>query len=374
MQIYLIPLIFDYILYGIFFIVSFRMAESGSALLTGAPMVIWGLPYSAVSYLLGKVVDSRNAVHILRFSGILTALVSLLFFIDGLYIQLLFTGLMGVAGACFCTPFQIVAGDREEGNAGGAGKAAALYTFSLSLGPAVSPVVFGCFDVKTGFWINAALGVVMTLLVTANKNHNAGNTETPESDTPGSQMLPVWIFCGTAVLIVSLLGMLQPFRAVEIHLDRAVTGWAAALIKIPQAFAGLALICAGNCLCRQYSIIITTAAGIAGLLLMSSAGSAAGFLSGSAVWGASCGAVYMYFVYSALSDREHRARNVSINEMLQGICCIAGPALGGVLTSRIGSVHTFFCCIFLLAGAAAASLLLKNKTKINIKTKPQTIQ
>ena len=41
---YLIPALFDYVLYGIFFISGYRLAELGaSALTVSAPMAVWGI-------------------------------------------------------------------------------------------------------------------------------------------------------------------------------------------------------------------------------------------------------------------------------------------------------------------------------------------
>ena len=44
MFIFLIPLLFDYALGGIYFIVSYRLAAEGyPAFLSGSPMIVWGL-------------------------------------------------------------------------------------------------------------------------------------------------------------------------------------------------------------------------------------------------------------------------------------------------------------------------------------------
>ena len=114
---YLIPALFDYVLYGVFFIVGFRLAELGTnAVTASAPMAVWGIVYALSAPLVGRLTTSENALKLLRISGIGTAVCALLFmFFQDVWGMLILVGVMGIVSAFYCIPFQMCANAGNEG-------------------------------------------------------------------------------------------------------------------------------------------------------------------------------------------------------------------------------------------------------------------
>ena len=80
MFIFLIPLLFDYALGGIYFIVSYRLAAEGyPAFLSGSPMIVWGISYALSSIVVGRITTPANARVLLLLSGVGTVVTSLCF-------------------------------------------------------------------------------------------------------------------------------------------------------------------------------------------------------------------------------------------------------------------------------------------------------
>ena len=229
MILFLIPLLFDYVLYGVFFITAYNMAQAGmNAALVSAPMVIWGVSYAVCAVVFGRFTRRENAGFLLQLSGWATAGVSIFFLcFPNVWAQLFGIFLMGVVSACYCVPFQIYAGGSDFGD-GRPKRTAGFYTFSWSLGTAVGTLGFGCLPGRIAFMVNVGIGILIALLVIFQKRLSKKTSETRNSTPPPpdkaerksvpDRMLAAWIFCGTAAFVMTLVSALIPLRGVEIQL------------------------------------------------------------------------------------------------------------------------------------------------------------
>ena len=364
---YLIPTLFDYVLYGIFFIVGYQLAESGvGALTASAPMAVWGIVYALSASLAGRITTAENAPKLLRLSGWGTALCSLLFiFLTDAWGMLILVGVMGVVSAFYCIPFQMCANSGRQGST--PARAAGFYTFSWSIGTAAGTFGFGCLPGAAGFAVNAAIGLLMVILV--GKDH--AEKKTVEADSgkvlPAGEtvpMIPVWIFGAVGAFCMAAAGALLPLRGVELKTGVFASGAVLGVLRLVQGIAALLLI-RGNTLLPTPLLLLTGGVcGASGLLCLTLGTNLLWLFSGSVLFGLCGGVFYFSLVFNALRNGTKSAACLGVNEMILGITGIAGPAAGGMAAQALG-IGTAFggCAVFLLLGGIAAwmTAAIRNK-------------
>ena len=376
---YLIPALFDYVLYGIFFISGYHLAELGaSALTVSAPMAVWGIIYALSAPLAGRFTTPENAVKLLRLSGWGTAVCALLFiFFQSIWGMLVLIGVMGVVSAFYCIPFQMCA---NSGNAGSTPeRAAGFYTFAWSAGTAAGTFGFGCLPGAAGFLVNALIGIAMVFL--AGRAGKAGNEKQIERSSPQTaateqtnSMLPVWIFGAVCALCMAAAGALLPLRCVELQTGVFFSGAVLGLLRLVQGVGALLLIRFPKVVSIPFFLVPGALSGVGGMICLACGNTLFWLFAGSLLFGLCGGIFYFSFVYHALQRGKKSARCLGVNEMILGIAGIAGPAAGGAVAQTWGTVYAFGSCAALLcAGIAAAwvtaAVMKKNYKNINMHLK-----
>lgn len=359
---YLIPSLFDYVLYGVFFIVGYRLAELGTdAVTASAPMAVWGIVYALSAPLVGRLTTSENALKLLRISGIGTAMCALLFmFFRDVCGMLILVGVMGIVSAFYCIPFQMCA------NAGNGGRtperAAGLYTFAWSIGTAAGTFGFGALPGNGGFAVNAVIGILMVLFAgRRTPGPEAVKSETPVSETgkDPDRMIPVWIFGTAAAFCMAAACALLPLRGVALTNGLFLTGAALAVLRFVQGVTALGLIRLCRHLTAAQLLLPGVLTGAGGLICLSFSSVVWLLFAGAVCFGVCGGIFYFSLVYHALVNVSRSARYLGVNEMILGITGIAGPAAGGVAAQGMGSDAVFAVCagVLLAGGAAAVSVV-----------------
>ena len=363
---YLIPSLFDYVLYGIFFIVGYRLAESGAGALTASsPMAVWGIIYALSAPLVGRITTEKNAGRLLCLSGWGTAVCSLLFILcKGVWAQLLLVGAMGVISALYCVPFQVRAGASRNGTS--PERAAGLYTFSWSMGTAAGSFGFGCLPDAAGFCINALIGILMVVFIRQGKKYeprNEGKASPVDGKVP-ERMPQVWLFCGTAAFCMALTGALLPLRGVELQTGVFLSGALLAVIRLVQGLLALAMIRGPHLMWGRGVFMCGTLTGVGGLLCWFLGSSILSLFAGAVLFGLCGGIFYFSLVFHALSHREKSGIYLGINELIIGVTGIAGPVVGGMAAQPLGVPAVFGICALLLCIAGTMALMLIPSDKI----------
>ena len=362
MFIFLIPLLFDYALGGIYFIVSYRLAAEGyPAFLSGSPMIVWGISYALSSIVVGRITTPANARMLLLLSGVGTVVTSLCFILfDNVLMQLLWVALMGIVSAFYCIPFQVFAGSDSVSSR--ADKAAALYTFSWSIGTAAGCLGFGSLPEKWAYTVNVFIGVLMIFLASRASQPVKKNPENPAEETAYcDQMKSAWVFCGTAAFAMLMLNALLPWRGVELKLGQFWSGASLALLRFAQSFAALALINARKWMYGGKALGIAAVLGTGSMIFWTLGRGVFSYMTGAFLFGICAGIIYFSLVYYALAVPEKSAKYISINESLLGLAGIIGPAVGGAATQGFGAVRVFggCACVLLAAGVIAQIVLVR---------------
>ena len=360
---YLIPGLFDYVLYGIFFISAYRLAELGaSALTVSTPMALWGIVYALSAPLVGRITTAGNAVKLLRLSGWGTAVCAVLFiFFQSVWGMLLLIGVMGVVAAFYCIPFQMCA---NSGNSGRTPeRAAGFYTFAWSIGTAAGTFGFGCLPGAAGFIVNALIGVAMVFLASrtgkAAKEVSADEVCAEEAPSaPSSPMMPVWIFGAVCALCMAVAGALLPLRGVELKAGVLLSGIILGVLRLFQGIAALLFIRWYKVMSVPFFLLPGVLSGVGGMFLLAYGNTIFLLLAGSILFGICGGIFYFSLVFHALRNGKNSARCLGVNEMILGISGIAAPPAGGAVAQACGTGIAFSCCAgLLLLGAAAAFII-----------------
>lgn len=370
---YLIPALFDYVLYGVFFIVGFRLAELGTnAVTASAPMAVWGIVYALSAPLVGRLTTSGNALKLLRISGLGTAVCALLFmFFQDVWGMLILVGVMGIVSAFYCIPFQMCANAGNEGRT--PERAAGLYTFAWSIGTAAGTFGFGALPGNAGFAVNAAIGILMVFFAGRGRSEtkeNAPETAVAEVKNAPDRMVPVWIFGTVGAFAMAVAGALLPLRGTELKNGLFLTGTALAVLRLVQGITALGLIA----LCKRISagqlLLLAFLTGTGGMVCLGFSSVIPLLFAGAFLFGLCGGIFYFSLVYHALGNVQKGARYLGVNEMILGITGIAGPFAGGVAVEGLGINTVFIICagVLLLGGIAAAGVIcFQNKNFSNNK-------
>ena len=374
---YLIPTLFDYVLYGIFFIVGYRLSESGAdALTASSPMAVWGIIYALSAPLVGRMTTENNAGRLLCLSGWGTTVCSLLFILyKGVWAQLLLVAAMGVISALYCVPFQVRAGSSRSGAS--PERAAGLYTFSWSIGTAAGTFGFGCLPDAAGFCVNALIGMLIVFFISRGKGKGRETAGEEKNSAPAvkvpERMPSVWLFGGAAAFCMALAGALLPLRGVELQTGVFLSGALLAVIRLVQGLLSLALIRARHLMWGRGIFALGTLTGAGGLICWFLGSSIWTLFTGALLFGSCGGIFYFSFVFHALSHREKSGKYLGINELIIGATGIAGPAAGGAAIQSLGIPAVFGLCALILFLAGTAALRLIPSERI-LQNHPETIK
>ena len=367
---YLIPSLFDYVLYGVFFIAGFRLAELGTnAVTASAPMAVWGIVYALSAPLVGRLTTSENALKLLRISGLGTAVCALLFmFFQGVWGMLILVGVMGIVSAFYCIPFQMCANAGNEGRT--PERAAGLYTFAWSIGTAAGTFGFGSLPGNAGFAVNALIGILMIFFAGMGRSgtkEKAPETALPEQPNAPDRMVPVWIFGTVGAFAMAVASALLPLRGAELKNGLFLTGAALAVLRLVQGLTALGLIWGCKRLSAVQLLFLALLTGAGGMVCLGFSSVIGLLFAGTFLFGLCGGIFYFSLVYYALGNVQKGARYLGVNEMILGITGIAGPFAGGAAVQELGIDTVFIICagVLFLGGAAAAGIVCFQNKKFS---------
>ncbi|MFA6569574.1 MAG: MFS transporter, partial [Victivallales bacterium] len=362
--IYLFPAMMDMILGAVFFVTAVRYSESGASSLTvTGVMATWAFIYSLGSIAAGRIVNHKNAAHLIIMSGGAIALISLGYIaVPGLGAQYLWTALIGVATAFFFTPFQVFMKSLEHGEDGGVIRSTALYTFSWSFGMACGPFVCGYvwpnFGWKWCYALNAIMGLAVAfgiwkLSKYASRHHEtAGAAGKPSqagdySNTPDLAWLG-WLAAGIGCISVAVVRSLFPVKAAILELSKTDQGLILAIVSFTQAFIGLAFIRSKFWMYKPVPVAIFSLSGLLGLLLFGLGSKSGTFYMAAFFYGIYSGMFFFYLVFHSLVHPTKSSKYVAINEAVVGITTIIGPIAGGIIADRTNSSMPFYLVAILV--------------------------
>jgi MFS family permease len=380
--IYLFPAIMDMILAAVFFMAQVYTAQRGASPSTVANFITtWAVVYMVSCFVVGRFVGRHNSARLIMLSCIVTTALSVAFALaDAVPVMYLLVALEGIAMALFFVPFQVFMKQYDEGGSRSINSSVGLYTFSWSIGYATGPfaaaVVWSYVGWRGSHLINAGsallVGVLTWLLqheATARPQRPAAPPEAGHDGTGQAIALQAydrmpdlawmgWVFSGLGCLSVRMINGVFPSSAAACHLSKLDQGLTLFILSAVQACFGLLLGYFRWWMYRPLPILATGAAGIAGLWLFSTAGSAPAFYAAAAVFGLYSGTFFFYLVFHSLVHPEKSARYVAINEVTVGLTSLAGPFLGGLVATNV-AVRTpyLMAAVLVLAGVTAQSAL-----------------
>jgi hypothetical protein len=394
--IYLFPAIADVIIAATMFVCSNRLADAGKTR-TEVAMVFaaWAAVYIIGNQILARLVTSRNAAAMMIIANFLFAATSVVFvLIDNAWLIYATMGVLAVASALFFLPFQVFMKAVEPDQHQGVVRSVAMYTFSWSLGFASGPFIAGfiyqglgwqwCFAFTGLLGLLTACGVQM-LKHHAKHHHNEavapsqpafspqrGNVEEVNYHTMPDLAWLQWVVCGVGCLgIYSLLALL-PSIGVFFAIPKSQIGSIVASLYIVQALVGLSLLRG-----RIWMFLPMPAMGFAAFGLVSMVGFGMSLLpamdgtevlavplrticlyASVACYGVFSGSFFFGLVFHSLVHPHRSARYVGINEMVVGICGVAGPVMAGTLADRFGFFAFPMVLIAMIAGATVLQFIV----------------
>lgn len=365
--IYVFPMIVNMVLGGMFFIIAFLLTQAGHApvIVTGT-IYVWALVYCIVSLVMGRITTPANAGGLIMSGAAGIGICSLGFLLfTHVAAQLLLVGGIGVASAMYCTPFQVFMKTLEPDQNAGVVRSTALYTASWSFGMATGPLIFGLFDWRYGFVLNAVLGFLMAGSIWFIDHHHRANPvkhrkTPPAPDEADYARMPDfawlgWIIAGCGTVTVCLIRGLVPYQGALLQFSKANIGLILAVVSYVQGLTALALLRSKYWMYRPRPVLAAGACGVLALLLFGLGGSMPWFYSGAVLYGVFSGCSYFYLVFHSLVHPAKSSRYIATNEIVVGSASILGPIAGGLITGindnasltfLLGAVMLTFMALF----------------------------
>ncbi len=358
--IYAFPMIVNFVLGGMFFITAYHLSEAKySATIVTGTMWTWASIYCISSLFMGRITNPRNAGRLIMAgaAGIGFGSLGFLFF-PGVASLFILIGVIGVASAMYCTPFQVFMKTLEPDQNAGVVRSTALYTASWSFGMATGPLAFGLLSWNAAFILTALLGftvmVSIRLIDVYYHKHPVPHRETPPAleEADYSKMPDYawvgWVIGGCGSVAVSLVRTLIPYRGNLLEFTQAELGVILAIVSIVQGVMALALLRGKFWMYRPQPLLLAGGAGGLSLLLFAFGTTTPVFYIGAVLYGMFSGCCYFYLVFHSLVHPSRSSRYVSVNEITVGVACTLGPILGGWLTKCSSAGTTFFAAALML--------------------------
>ncbi len=358
--IYAFPMIVNFVLGGMFFITAHHLSEAKySAAVVTATIWTWASVYCVSSLFMGRITTSRNAGMLIMAGagGIMLGSLGFLFF-PGVAAQFILIGVIGVASAMYCTPFQVFMKTLEPDQNAGVVRSTALYTASWSFGMATGPLAFGLLSWNAAFILTALLGlavmVSVRLIDTYYHKHPVLRRETPpaQNEADYSKMPDYawlgWVIGGCGTVAVSLVRSLIPFQGIQLEFSKAELGLILTVVSLSQGLIALALLRGKFWMYRPLPMLLAGGAGVLALLLFAFGTSLPVFYIGAVLYGLFSGCSYFYLVFHSLVHPTRSSRYVSVNEITVGIASTFGPIAGGQLAKFNSAGTTFFVAALMI--------------------------
>lgn len=371
--IYVFPAVADVILAATMFVCSNRLADAGQSR-TEVAMVFaaWAAVYIASNQALARLVTSRNAAVMMTVANVLfVAFAGIFVCIENVWAIYAAMGGIAVATALFFLPFQVFMKAVEPDPYQGVARSVAIYTFSWSLGFAIGPFITGFIYQGLGwrwcFVFTGLLGFFTTIGIQllkhhAKYHHSEASAENHLEAPPGRDKEAVnyhampdlawlgWLAGGVGCLGIYSLISLLPSAGVAFAMAKSQVGSIIALLYVVQALVGLSFLRSRNWMFRPGPVVGLTAFGVVGLagfallLLPFCRGVQAlsvclrtlGLYASAACYGVFSGSFFFGLVFYSLVHPHQSARYVAVNEMIVGICGVAGPIIAGLLADQYG--------------------------------------
>ena len=378
----------DVVVASALFVCENRLADAGfNKTIVASILSAWALVYILANQILGRIVTSRNTAKLLIAANLLfmaTAGGFVLF--SQTWAMYIVMGVLAVATALFFLPFQIFMKAVEPDQHQGVVRSTALYTFAWSLGFASGPFIAGFIYQRWGWqWchaFNALLGLVTVIGIFLLKHHaknhrdeiiesqaapaEAGGDAINYHNFPDLAWLG-WAGAGAGCLIIYMLIGLMPSLGVDFSMPKSQVGLIIFVIYTTQACMGLCMIRSRTWMYRARPVV---GFGIFSLLSMAvfcvamlPTWQGQFFLNiplrtilmciAAVLYGLFSGTFFFSLVFHSLVHPERSARYVAVNEIIVGLCGIAGPPLGGVLADTFNNFMPFIVAGFLLIGVMA---------------------
>ncbi len=360
--VFLFPALIDLALSSAFFVCTVRLAEAGwSPLGVTGVLTCWAAVYVVICPWVGRYVTATNAWQWLTGSASLIALTCWTFaLIEPVWVNYLFTALLGITTAGFFISFQVFMKTMGDGHQQSLSKSIGLYTFSWSMGMAMGPFVSGYLWEWTSwqncYVISGIVAMVTGIGIFLLRHHGKPQAVEEEPDTSYAQLPDLirlgWIAGGVAFLAVGIVRGVFPSSGLLYQISKSDQGIVLGLFCLSQAFTGLVLVRSQRWMYRVIPIMAFTLVGMGSLVLFSWADRLWLFELASLGFGVYTGATAFYFVFHALSHPIHSARYVSINETVVGAAGIGGPLLGGIIANLVGFTASYLTAAALACFAA----------------------
>jgi MFS family permease len=387
--IYLFPAVADVIIAATMFVCSNRLADAGrSRTEVAIVFAAWAMVYIASNQVLARLVTSRNAAVMMIIANLLfTAIAGAFVLIDNIWAIYTAMAALAVASALFFLPFQVFMKAVESDQHQGVVRSVAMYTFAWSLGFASGPFIAGfiyqwlgwqwCFAFTGLLGLLTALGVQ---LLKHHAKHHHSETVIPSQSAfiqPGRNVEDVnyhnlpdlawlgWAVCGVGCFgIYSFLALL-PSIGVSFVIPKSQIGSITALLYVMQALVGLSLLRSRMWMYRPMPALGFAVFGLVSLVCfgLSLLPAIDGIevltvplrmfclYASVACYGVFSGSFFFGLVFHSLVHPHRSARYVAINEMVVGVCGVAGPVIVGMLADRFGFVAFPMVQIVMITGA-----------------------
>jgi len=370
--VYIFPVLINIMNGGMFFITAQRFAEANAPkMFINGTMMTWALFYSVGSIIVGRFInEARSARAICIASLMLAGTMIGAILLPSLNMQFAWMMALGIAGALYCTAFQVFMKCLENGEANGIVRSTALYTASWSLGLGLGPFIFGIMDWRISYGINAFFAVMIALGVMiidakcrksrpascngAAQSCEAANAEALYSGRPDMVWLG-WIGGLLGTFTISILRPMVPARAVELGFSRFNSAMIIAVVSYVQAILALLLLKSKLWMYNKTPLILSGLCGILGLLGLSFLNNLPLLYLSSVLYGTFSLAFYFRFVFHSLVHPTKSGFYISVNEALVGISSTVAPLCAGFASKCLSIPEIFMCC----AGIAAISTIVQ---------------
>ena len=348
--VYFFPVLINFVTSGVFFYVTQCFVDANaSKLLTSLVVPMWAAAYCMMNVIIGKVVNKKNAAGLIIFGGILISVSSLGFlFLGTLKLLLVWTGLLGIGFGFYCSPFQVLCKELEQGSSSAVAMATGKYTAAWSIGFAAGAIVFGMLSAQIAFWLSFASGVMVSLgvafIAAVLKKRPAAKAEMfDEADEPeGKVVFPDYAWLGWIVggvlsfSVTQLRSMLQP-HAAAIGMANAERSMAIVLMLVSLTQGVIALLLVKSRFWMyKLPMVLFGICGVVAMTMFCLAESLWSFMLSAVCYGIYSGCGYFIFVFYSLAHPVKAGRNAAVNEIVVAVASISGPMLGGLLVIKSG--------------------------------------
>jgi MFS family permease len=394
--IYLFPAVADVILAATMFVCSNRLADAGKSR-TEVAMVFaaWAAVYIVGNQILARLVTSRNAATMMISANFLFAVTAGVFvLIDNVWLIYSTMAVLAVATSLFFLPFQVFMKAVEPDQHQGVVRSVAFYTFSWSLGFASGPFIAGFIYQGLGwqwcFAFTGLLGLLTAAGVQMLKHHAKHHHGEAALSSPPTSMQSTcdvddinyhtmpdlawlgWVVAGVGCLGIYALLALLPSVGVSFAIPKSQIGSMVALLYVMQALVGLSLLRGRIWMFRPMPGVAFAVFGLIGMtgfivsLLPAVNGSeifamplrTIGLYVSVACYGVFSGSFFFALVFHSLVHPNHSARYVAVNEMVIGVCGVAGPAMAGLMADMFGFFAFPMVLIAIIMGAATLQFIV----------------